>query len=101
MKKILLSIALAAICAFAASAPKTHDGFFLNATMGAGYSSFEDKIEGGLGKITCDGGAFEASFKLGGTTLATPFTQTSNSKPGATKSLLNTTVSTCLCSAAV
>ena len=67
MKKILLSIALAAICAFAASAPKTHDGFFLNATMGAGYSSFEDKIEGGLGKITCDGGAFEASFKLGGT----------------------------------
>ena len=67
MKKILLSIALAAISAFAVSAPKTHDGFFLNATMGAGYSSFEDKIEGGLGKMTCDGGAFEASFKLGGT----------------------------------
>jgi hypothetical protein len=66
MKKILLTIALVAVSAFAISAPKTHDGFFLNATMGLGYSSFNDDIDKGAGKMTCNGGAFIGSFKLGG-----------------------------------
>jgi len=41
MKKIILSIALATICAFAASAPKTHDGFFASASLGLGYQNMD------------------------------------------------------------
>ena len=66
MKKILLSIALAAICAFATSAPKTHDGFFLNATMGLGYSSFKEDVAKGMATLECKGLAYEGTFKLGG-----------------------------------
>ncbi len=66
MKKFLLSIALAAVCAFAASAPKTHDGFFLNGTMGFGYASFNDDIAKGSAELTCEGFAYEGSFKIGG-----------------------------------
>lgn len=66
MKKFLLSIALAAVYAFAVSAPKTHDGFFLNGTMGFGYASFNDDIAKGSVEITCEGFAYEGSLKIGG-----------------------------------
>ena len=66
MKKILLSIALAAISAFAVSAPKTHDGFFLNGTMGFGYASFNDDIAKGYATIECKGFSYEGSLKIGG-----------------------------------
>ncbi|SIO38070.1 hypothetical protein [Fibrobacter sp. UWB11] len=66
MKKFLLSIALAAVSAFAISAPKTHDGFFLNGTMGFGYSGFEEEVEKGLATLECKGFAYEGSFKIGG-----------------------------------
>ena len=66
MKKILLSIALAAISAFATSAPKTHDGFFLNATMGFGHSDFSDEIEKGYRTVDCSGFSYEGSLKIGG-----------------------------------
>ena len=66
MKKILLSIALAAVSAFAVSAPRTHDGFFLNATMGFGYSNFSDELEKGLATVECKGFSYEGTFKIGG-----------------------------------
>ena len=66
MKKILLSIALAAISAFATSAPKTHDGFFLNGTMGFGYSNFNDDIAKGASTVECKGASYEGSLKIGG-----------------------------------
>ena len=66
MKKILLSIALAAVSAFAVSAPRTHDGFFLNATMGLGFSSFTEEVPDVKAKLTCEGVAYEGTFKIGG-----------------------------------
>lgn len=66
MKKILLFL-LAATTAFATSAPKTHDGFFFNATMGLGYSSFSDDMDHGAATLDCQGAAYAASLKLGGT----------------------------------
>lgn len=66
MKKILLSIALAASCAFAVSAPKTHDGFFLNGTGGFGYGSFLNKFETNGVQMKSKGVQFETGIKIGG-----------------------------------
>jgi outer membrane protein W len=66
MKKILLSIAIAAISAFATSAPKTHDGFFMNITAGIGYGSFSDDLSNG-NSIEASGLQTEGDFKIGGT----------------------------------
>lgn len=66
MKKILLIFAIAASYAFAISAPRTHDGFFLNATMGLGFSSFTEEVSGANAKLTCEGIAYETNLKIGG-----------------------------------
>lgn len=41
MKKFLALIATAAALCFAESAPQTHDGFFMNWTLGLGFQSFD------------------------------------------------------------
>ena len=66
MKNILLIFAIAASYAFAISAPRTHDGFFLNATMGLGYSSFTEEVSGVRAKLTCEGIAYDTGLKIGG-----------------------------------
>jgi hypothetical protein len=65
MKKILLTIALAAISAFATSAPKTHDGFFLNTTIGLGYGNYLNEFKTEGVKIESKGAKLESGFKLG------------------------------------
>lgn len=66
MKKILLSIALAAISAFAVSAPKTHDGFFLNGTLGLGYGNYVNEFKNEGVKIESKGAQATSGFKIGG-----------------------------------
>lgn len=41
MKKALSLLSLAAASTFAASAPQTHDGFFLSMAMGLGYQNID------------------------------------------------------------
>lgn len=65
MKKILLLIAIAASCVLAKSAPKTHDGFFLNGTIGLGYGSYLNEFKTEGVKIESQGVKGESSFKIG------------------------------------
>ncbi len=66
MKKILLSIALAAVCAFAVSAPKTHDGFFLNGTAGFGYGNYLNEFKTDGVKLESKGFQITSGLKIGG-----------------------------------
>ena len=65
MKKILSLIAIAASCVFATSAPKTHDGFFLNGTIGLGYGSYLNEFKTEGVKIESKGLKAESGFKIG------------------------------------
>lgn len=70
MKKILLAIIAAssifASSAFAISAPQTHDGFFLNLSLGLGYQGFEyDHAHSSRG-LESNGIATGFYIKLGG-----------------------------------
>ncbi|SHK75325.1 hypothetical protein [Fibrobacter sp. UWB12] len=66
MRKIVLLIAIAASCIFAASAPKTHDGFFLNGIAGLGYGNYVNEIKTEGVKIESKGAKLESGFKIGG-----------------------------------
>lgn len=67
MKKLLILIATAAAFCFAESAPQTHDGFFLNLSLGFGYQSFEYSASTKFAPdLEAKGGATEFDIKLGG-----------------------------------
>jgi len=67
MKKILLAIALVAVSAFATSASKTHDGFFLNFALGFGYQNISYVISDYQYKTFDESGAAtDIDFKIGG-----------------------------------
>jgi hypothetical protein len=69
MKKFILALAALATSALAASQPRTHDGFFLNLTLGLGYQNFgyeykATRYEGMT--IEADGISLDADTKIGG-----------------------------------
>lgn len=70
MKKILLAIVAAASVVFAA--PRTHDGFFLNLSLGLGYYGFEYEGNAGNMSVGMEYGGMGAEFdvKLGGRVAA-------------------------------
>lgn len=61
MKKFLT--ALFALTALAAAEPHTHDGFFMNYAVGAGYQDY--KIRSGNREMEIDGVASEFDMKIG------------------------------------
>ena len=61
-----MSIALAAVCAFAVSAPKTHDGFFLNGTAGFGYGNYLNEFKNNGVKLESKGFQITSGLKIGG-----------------------------------
>jgi hypothetical protein len=65
MRKILSLIFITACCVFATSAPKTHDGFFLNGTIGLGYGSYLNEFKTEGVKIESKGAKAESGFKIG------------------------------------
>lgn len=67
MKKALSLLSLAAASAFAASAPQTHDGFFLSFAMGCGYQSVEYDYEGRhYQQFNTSGMSTDLDLKIGG-----------------------------------
>ena len=67
MKKFLVLIATAAALCFAESAPQTHDGFFMNWTLGLGYQSFDYVAADNDGYDMKAGGlSAETDFFIGG-----------------------------------
>lgn len=69
MKKFILALAALATSALAASQPRTHDGFFLNLTLGLSYQNFgyeykATRYEGMT--IEGDGISLDADTKIGG-----------------------------------
>lgn len=67
MKKVLLFITIAASCVFARSASKTHDGFFLNLSLGMGFQSIDfvvDDYQEDPSKAS--GSATDLDIKIGG-----------------------------------
>lgn len=65
MKKFLLFFILTTSIAFAKSAPKTHDGFFINGTLGSGYGNYLDEFKNEGVKIKSEGAQLETGFKIG------------------------------------
>ena len=66
MKKIILLTILIACSVFAKSAPKTHDGFFLNGTAGFGYGNYLNEFNNEGVKMESKGPQIETGFKIGG-----------------------------------
>lgn len=65
MKKIFLCLVLAIGFAFAKSAPKTHDGFFLSGIAGFGYGNFTNEFSANGVKMESKGLQLETGFKIG------------------------------------
>lgn len=65
MKKILFVLLFATSCIFA-SAPKTHDGFFLNGILGLGYGNYLEEYKNDGIKLQAEGNQIEFGVKVGG-----------------------------------
>ena len=65
MKKILLLTLLVASVAFAKSAPRTHDGLFINGSLGLGYGNYLDEYKNDGLKLQSEGVQIEGGFKIG------------------------------------
>lgn len=69
MKKFILALGILASTALAVSQPHTHDGFFLNLTLGLGFQDFDYEYNSGRYKgmtIDADGISLDADTKIGG-----------------------------------
>lgn len=69
MKKFLFVLLFATSCIFAASAPKTHDGFFLNGILGLGYGNYIENYKNDGIKLKAEGSQVEFGIKVGGAVI--------------------------------
>ncbi|MCF0223186.1 MAG: outer membrane beta-barrel protein [Fibrobacter sp.] len=69
MNKLFVALAGAASISFAASAPHTHDGFFLNLGLGLGYGAFDYDYNYYDATLSSSGLSSELDVKLGGTIM--------------------------------
>ena len=68
MKNIFCIVAIASALSFAASEPKTHDGFFLSFALGMGYQAINFVADDGdnLHSLSESGAATDIDVKIGG-----------------------------------
>ena len=68
MRKLFLIVGIASALSFAASEPKTHDGFFLSFALGMGYQAIEFIADDGddLHSLNESGAATDIDVKIGG-----------------------------------
>ena len=66
MKQILFILLFATSCIFASSAPKTHDGFFLNGVLGLGYGKYLEEYKNDGFKMQSEGNQVQFGVKVGG-----------------------------------
>jgi hypothetical protein len=65
MKQILFVLLFATSCIFAKSAPKTHDGFFLNGVLGLGYGNYTEEYKNDGIKLQSEGSQIGLGIKVG------------------------------------
>ena len=69
MKKFILALGILASTALAISQPQTHDGFFMNLTLGLSYQDFDYKYKATQYEgrtIDGDGVSLDSDIKIGG-----------------------------------